>query len=52
LITASDIATQIISKVLFDADILGEERELGESLTYLFRHFSGVVTNPLRLPQS
>ncbi len=42
----------IISKVLFDADVLGEERELGEALTYVFRHFANAVTNPLRLPQS
>ncbi|WP_126556733.1 cytochrome P450 [Dictyobacter kobayashii] len=42
----------IISKVLFDADVLGEERELGEVLTYTFRHFADAVTNPLRLPQS
>lgn len=46
------LTLQIISNVLFDVDILDEERELGESLTYLFRHFSDVVTNPLRLPQS
>jgi cytochrome P450 len=42
----------IISKVLFDADVFGEERELGEALTYMFRHFADAVTNPLRLPQS
>ncbi|HEY0755290.1 MAG TPA: cytochrome P450 [Ktedonobacteraceae bacterium] len=42
----------IISKVLFDADVSGEERELGEVLTYTFRHFSDAVTNPLRLPLS
>ncbi|GHO49645.1 cytochrome P450 [Ktedonospora formicarum] len=42
----------IISKVLFDADIFGEERELGKALTYTFRHFASAATNPLRLPQS
>jgi len=42
----------IISKVLFDADVFGEERELGEVLTYTFRHFADAITNPLRLPQS
>jgi len=42
----------IISKVLFDADVSGKERELGEVLTYTFRHFADAVTNPLRLPQS
>jgi cytochrome P450 len=42
----------IISKVLFDADVSGEERELGEVLTYTFRHFADAATNPLRLPQS
>jgi cytochrome P450 len=42
----------IISKVLFDADVSGEEHELGEVLTYTFRHFAGAMTNPLRLPQS
>ncbi|BCL79628.1 cytochrome P450 [Ktedonobacteria bacterium brp13] len=42
----------IISKVLFDADVFGEESELGEVLTYTFRHFTDEVTNPLHLPQS
>ena len=42
----------IISKVLFDADVLGQEHELGEDLTYTFRHFADAMTNPLRLPQS
>jgi cytochrome P450 len=42
----------IISKVLFDADVSGEEHELGEVLTYTFRHFASAMTNPLRLPQS
>lgn len=42
----------IISKVLFDADILGEGRALGELLTFTFRHFADAVINPLRLPQS
>jgi cytochrome P450 len=42
----------IISKILFDADVEGSEHEVGEVLTYLFRHFSDAVTNPLRLPQS
>jgi cytochrome P450 len=42
----------IISNVLFDADVNGEERELGEALTSTFRHFADAVTNPLRLPLS
>jgi cytochrome P450 len=42
----------IISKVLFGADVSGEERELGDVLTYTFQHFADAVTNPLRLPQS
>lgn len=42
----------IIGKILFGADISGEESELGEVLTYTFRHFTDAVTNPLRLPQS
>ena len=42
----------IISKVLFDADVSGEESELGEVLTYTFRHFADEMTNPLHLPQS
>lgn len=42
----------VISKVLFGADISGEEKELGDVLTYTFQHFSDAVTNPLRLPQS
>jgi len=42
----------IISKILFDADVEGSERELGEVLTYTFRHFTDAITNPLRLPQS
>jgi cytochrome P450 len=42
----------IISKVLFGADVFGEERELGEVLTYTFRHFADAMVNPLRLPQS
>ncbi len=42
----------IIGKVLFDADVFGEERELGEALTYTFRHFTSAITNPVRLPQS
>jgi cytochrome P450 len=42
----------IIGKILFGADISGEEGELGEVLTYTFRHFTDAVTNPLRLPQS
>ncbi len=41
----------IISKVLFDADVFGEEHELGEVLTYTFHHFASAITNPLRLPQ-
>ncbi|GHO96581.1 hypothetical protein KSF_066290 [Reticulibacter mediterranei] len=36
----------IISKVLFDADVSGEEREVGEILTYTFRHFADAVTPP------
>lgn len=40
----------IISKILFDADVLEEEQELGEALTSIFRHFASEVTNPLRLP--
>lgn len=42
----------IISKVLFGTDIVGEESELGEALTYMFHHFASRVTNPLHLPQS
>jgi len=42
----------IISNVLFGADVFGEERELGEALTYAFRHFTDAITNPIRLPQS
>lgn len=42
----------IISKILFDADVTGEERELGEALTLTFQYFSAAVTNPLRLPLS
>lgn len=42
----------IISKILFDADVMGEERELGEALTLTFQYFSSAVTNPLRLPLS
>ncbi len=42
----------IISKVLFGADVMGQERELGEILTYTFRHFAAEMTNPLRLPLS
>jgi cytochrome P450 len=42
----------IISNVLFGADVSGEESELGEVLTYTFRHFASAVTNPIRLPQS
>jgi cytochrome P450 len=42
----------IIGKILFGADISGEESELGEVLTYTFRHFTDAVVNPLRLPQS
>lgn len=42
----------IICKVLFDADVVGEERELGEALTLIFEYFSGAVTNPLRSPLS
>lgn len=42
----------IISKVLFDADVSGEERELGDLLTYTFRHFTDEITNPLRVPLS
>ncbi len=42
----------IISKVLFDADVFGEERELGEVLTYTFHHFADEMTNPFHLPQS
>jgi cytochrome P450 len=42
----------IISKILFDADVFGEERALGEVLTYAFHHFADAMTNPLHLPQS
>jgi cytochrome P450 len=42
----------IISDVLFGADVSGEEGELGEVLTYTFRHFADAITNPIRLPQS
>jgi len=42
----------IISKILFDADVAGEERELGKALTFTFAYFAGAVTNPLRLPLS
>jgi cytochrome P450 len=42
----------IIGEILFGADISGEESELGEVLTYMFRHFTDAVVNPLRLPQS
>src|SRR5579859_6039821 len=42
----------IISDVLFGADTSGEESELGEALSYTFRHFAAAVTNPVRLPQS
>jgi cytochrome P450 len=42
----------IISKVLFGADVSEEESELGDVLTYAFRHFADAITNPIRLPQS
>jgi len=42
----------IISDILFGADISGEERALGEALSYTFRHFADALTNPIRLPQS
>lgn len=42
----------IIGKVLFDANVSSEEDELGEVLTYAFRHFADEMTNPLHLPSS
>jgi cytochrome P450 len=42
----------IVGKVLFGADVLGEASELGEALTYTFRHFVDEMTNPVHLPQS
>ena len=42
----------IISEILFGVDVAGEEQALGAALTYTFRHFTGAMTNPLRLPQS
>jgi cytochrome P450 len=41
----------IISRFLFGTDEV-EERAIGPLLTGIFRHFSGAITNPLRLPQS
>ncbi|QBD78585.1 cytochrome P450 [Ktedonosporobacter rubrisoli] len=46
------LTLRIICRILFDADVAGEEDELGEALLLLFRHFSAVVTNPFHLPQS
>lgn len=42
----------IMSKVLFDADVSGEEHDLGDDLTCTFQYFAAAVTNPLRLPLS
>lgn len=42
----------IISNVLFDADVSGEEHDLGDALTFTFQYFAAAVTNPLRLPLS
>lgn len=42
----------IISALLFGAEVNGEESELGEALTVIFAHFSGMVTNPFHLPRS
>lgn len=46
------LTLDIISRALFGADVAGEERALGEALTYTFRHFADAVTNPIRLPQT
>jgi cytochrome P450 len=46
------LTLQIISKVLFGADVSGEESELGKALTYVFSHFADAMTNPIHLPQS
>lgn len=43
---------QIISEILFGADVAGEERELGEALHLTFRHYAAAVTNPLHFPQN
>lgn len=44
------LTLRIITSILFAADISGEERELGDALTFTFQYFAGAVTNPLRLP--
>jgi cytochrome P450 len=46
------ITLQIISEILFGADVAGEERELGEALHLTFRHYAAAVTNPLHFPQN